>query len=82
VNPLTKYALNLTPITLSLEELLPEAQLRSYSVVLLIRTILVFSTLVVALTFPYFGEHLLHCLCKLVLSVFSYQKNVSLIPEA
>ncbi|GMY14516.1 amino acid transporter AVT1D-like [Fagus crenata] len=55
VNPLTKYALNLTPITLSLEELLPEAQLRSYSVVLLIRTILVFSTLVVALTFPYFA---------------------------
>jgi hypothetical protein len=39
---------------------LPSAQLRSYSVVVLIRTILVFSTLVVALTFPFFGEHLLH----------------------
>nr|XP_023913895.1 amino acid transporter AVT1D-like [Quercus suber] len=55
VNPLTKYALTLTPITMSIEELLPQAQLRSYSVVLLIRTILVFSTLAVALTVPFFA---------------------------
>ncbi|XP_062168233.1 amino acid transporter AVT1D [Alnus glutinosa] len=55
VNPLTKYALTIAPIALSLEELLPSAQLRSYSVVVLIRTILVFSTLVVALTFPFFA---------------------------
>ncbi|KAG6640081.1 hypothetical protein CIPAW_10G146900 [Carya illinoinensis] len=55
-NPLTKYALTLTPISLSLEELLPSAQLRSFSVVLLVRTILVFSTLVVALTVPYFAS--------------------------
>ncbi|KAF5471641.1 hypothetical protein F2P56_008418 [Juglans regia] len=55
-NPLTKYALTLTPISLSLEELLPSAQLRSFSVVLLVRTILVFSTLVVALTLPFFAS--------------------------
>lgn len=69
MNPLTKYALTIAPIALSLEELLPSAQLRSYSVVVLIRTILVFSTLVVALTFPFFGEHLLHLLCTLVTGV-------------
>ncbi|XP_059428033.1 amino acid transporter AVT1D-like [Corylus avellana] len=55
VNPLTKYALTIAPIALCLEELLPSAQLRSYSVVVLIRTILVFSTLVVAFTFPFFA---------------------------
>ncbi|KAK9985247.1 hypothetical protein SO802_030198 [Lithocarpus litseifolius] len=55
VNPLTKYALTLTPITMSIEELLPQTQLRSYSVVLLIRTILVFSTLAMALTVPFFA---------------------------
>ncbi|XP_052175348.1 amino acid transporter AVT1E-like [Diospyros lotus] len=56
VAPLTKYALTITPVAFSLEELLPSARFRSYSVSMLIRTILVFSTLIVALSFPYFGS--------------------------
>lgn len=57
VNPLSKYALTLTPVALSLEELLPSAQLKSHWVSVVIRTILVASTLVVALTVPFFGEN-------------------------
>ncbi|KAB1220830.1 Vacuolar amino acid transporter 1 [Morella rubra] len=56
VNPLSKYALTLTPIAMSVEELLPSAQLRSNSIVIIIRTVLVLSTLLVALTVPFFGE--------------------------
>ncbi|XP_058215191.1 amino acid transporter AVT1E-like [Rhododendron vialii] len=56
VAPVTKYALTITPVAFSLEELLPSALDRSYSISILIRTILVFSTLVVALTVPYFGS--------------------------
>lgn len=56
VNPITKYALTLTPVTLSLEELLPLALRESYFVSIVIRTILVMSTLVVALTVPFFGK--------------------------
>ncbi|KAI8556664.1 hypothetical protein RHMOL_Rhmol05G0271500 [Rhododendron molle] len=56
VAPVTKYALTITPVAFSLEELLPSAMDRSYSISILIRTILVFSTLVVALTVPYFDS--------------------------
>ncbi|XP_048320356.2 amino acid transporter AVT1E [Ziziphus jujuba] len=56
VNPITKYALTITPVMLSLEELLPLALRESYSVSLIMRTILVFSTLIVSLTVPYFGS--------------------------
>ncbi|XP_015582331.2 amino acid transporter AVT1D isoform X1 [Ricinus communis] len=55
VNPMTKYALTMTPVALSLEELMPSGWLRSYGVSLIIRTILVMSTLVVAQRFPFFG---------------------------
>ncbi|KAJ4849168.1 hypothetical protein Tsubulata_028908 [Turnera subulata] len=55
VNPMTKYALNMTPVALCLEELMPSGWLRTYSASLLIRTILVASTLVVALSVPFFG---------------------------
>ncbi|XP_077238973.1 amino acid transporter AVT1C-like [Tasmannia lanceolata] len=55
VNPLTKYALTINPVALSLEELLPSSQAKSYYISILIRTLLVLSTLVVALTFPFFG---------------------------
>ncbi|XP_020535875.1 amino acid transporter AVT1E isoform X2 [Jatropha curcas] len=55
VNPITKYALTLTPVALSLEELMPPGRLRSYSISLIIRTVLVISTLVVAVAFPFFG---------------------------
>ncbi|XP_021620960.1 amino acid transporter AVT1D isoform X2 [Manihot esculenta] len=55
VNPMTKYALTIAPVAMSLEELMPSGRLRSYSVSLIIRTTLVVSTLIVAQTFPYFG---------------------------
>ncbi|KAG2335038.1 hypothetical protein Bca52824_006218 [Brassica carinata] len=78
ITPMTKYPLTLTPVLLSLEELLPSSprKMRSKGVSILIRTILVLSTLVVALTVPFFGTlslslSLLHnltlfpCLCYL-----------------
>lgn len=55
VNPLSKYALTMTPVALSLEEILPSNH-QSRPVVLVIRTLLVLSTLIVALKVPYFGE--------------------------
>ncbi|CAF1792997.1 hypothetical protein HID58_092002 [Brassica napus] len=55
VTPMTKYALTITPIVLSLEELIPMAKMRSHGVSILFRTILVISTLVVALSVPFFG---------------------------
>ncbi|PKA63143.1 Lysine histidine transporter 1 [Apostasia shenzhenica] len=54
VNPLTKYALTMTPVALSLEELLPSTK-QSLFFAVLIRTLLVISTLFVALLVPYFG---------------------------
>ncbi|XP_039145241.1 amino acid transporter AVT1B-like [Dioscorea cayenensis subsp. rotundata] len=54
VNPLSKYALTMTPVALSLEEILPSNH-QSRPVVLVIRTLLVLSTLIVALKVPYFG---------------------------
>ncbi|XP_042475950.1 amino acid transporter AVT1G-like [Macadamia integrifolia] len=55
VNPLSKYALTLTPVALSLEELLPPSRLRSHYVSVFIRMVLVASTLVVALAVPFFA---------------------------
>ncbi|XP_054780763.1 amino acid transporter AVT1D-like [Prosopis cineraria] len=56
VNPLTKYAITLMPVALSIEELLPSAQLRCYSMSVFIRTVLVFTNLVLALSIPFFGS--------------------------
>ncbi|GLT38938.1 hypothetical protein SLA2020_131530 [Shorea laevis] len=56
VCPMTKYALTITPVALSLEELLPSSLFRSRSASILIRTILVTSTLVTAITVPFFGN--------------------------
>ncbi|CAJ2670384.1 unnamed protein product [Trifolium pratense] len=55
VTPLAKYALTLLPIASSIEELVP-SRLRCYAMSIVIRTILVISCLVVALSFPYFGS--------------------------
>ncbi|VYS65601.1 unnamed protein product [Arabidopsis thaliana] len=57
VTPMTKYALTITPVILSLEELIPSSsrKMRSKGVSMLFRTILVLSTLVVALTVPFFA---------------------------
>ncbi|CAD6267346.1 unnamed protein product [Miscanthus lutarioriparius] len=54
VNPYTKYALTMTPVALSIEEALPK-KMQSYLVGMSVRTCLVFSTVAVALLFPYFA---------------------------
>lgn len=55
VNPITKYALTLTPLALSLEELIPANHLKSHIYAIIIRTALVVSTLCIALSVPFFG---------------------------
>ncbi|XP_060186271.1 amino acid transporter AVT1C-like [Lycium barbarum] len=55
VNPFTKYALTMAPVAMSLEELIPSNNTKSYMYSILIRTALVLSTLLVALTIPFFG---------------------------
>ncbi|KAE8717951.1 Detected protein of confused Function [Hibiscus syriacus] len=55
VNPFTKYALTLSPVAMSLEELLPSRHLKSHIYPILIRTLLVMSTLLVGLSVPFFG---------------------------
>uniref|UniRef100_A0A9I9D341 Amino acid transporter transmembrane domain-containing protein n=1 Tax=Cucumis melo TaxID=3656 RepID=A0A9I9D341_CUCME len=55
VNPFTKYALTLTPIALSLEELIPSNHPQFLMLSILIRTALVVSTLLVGLGIPFFG---------------------------
>lgn len=53
INPLTKYAMIITPIATALEETPHFRKSRSLSV--LIKTVLVISTVIVALTIPFFG---------------------------
>lgn len=57
INPFTKYALAITPVALSLEELLPSTTytLKSYGYSCCIRTLLVLSTVFVAVLLPFFG---------------------------
>lgn len=50
------YALTMSPVAMSLEELIPSTHLKSHVYAILIRTALVVSTLVVALSIPFFGE--------------------------
>ncbi|CAN1335815.1 Amino acid transporter AVT1C [Linum perenne] len=54
VQYLITYALTMTPVAMSLEELIP-ANKRSYFLIISIRTLLVISTLVVAISVPFFG---------------------------
>ncbi|KAL0854989.1 hypothetical protein Bca101_060141 [Brassica carinata] len=83
ITPMTKYALTLTPIVLSLEELMHSSEkMISNGVSMFLRTILVLSTLVVALAFPFFAimgalmgsflsmllAFILPCLCYLSIS--------------
>ncbi|CAA6662629.1 unnamed protein product [Spirodela intermedia] len=49
------YALTLTPLALSLEELIPSNRLKSHAYPIMIRSALVISTLFVALSVPFFG---------------------------
>ncbi|CAJ2673472.1 unnamed protein product [Trifolium pratense] len=55
VNPLTKYALSLTPVAMSVEELIPPSNSKFTLYSILIRTALVISTLLVGLSVPFFG---------------------------
>ncbi|XP_019435520.1 PREDICTED: vacuolar amino acid transporter 1-like isoform X1 [Lupinus angustifolius] len=55
VNPFTKYALSMAPVALCMEELIPSNDRKFYVYSILIRTALVFSTLLVGLLIPFFG---------------------------
>ncbi|KAJ0897031.1 putative amino acid transporter, transmembrane domain-containing protein [Helianthus annuus] len=55
ISPLTKYALTISPVAKSLEELIPSNNQKSHAYSILIRTALVISTLFVALAVPFFG---------------------------
>ncbi|ESW15730.1 hypothetical protein PHAVU_007G097200 [Phaseolus vulgaris] len=55
VNPFTKFALTISPVAMSLEELIPSNQAKSYLYSIFIRTALVLSTLVIGLSIPFFG---------------------------
>lgn len=55
VNPFTKYALTMSPVAMSLEELIPSQHGKSHIFAILIRTTLVISSLLVGLTIPFFG---------------------------
>ncbi|CAA2987988.1 amino acid transporter AVT1C isoform X2 [Olea europaea var. sylvestris] len=55
VNPFTKYALTMSPVAMSLEELIPSNHKKSHIYSIIIRTALVMSTLLVALSIPFFG---------------------------
>ncbi|CAI9773952.1 unnamed protein product [Fraxinus pennsylvanica] len=55
VNPFTKYALTISPVAMSLEELIPSNCAKSHIYAILIRTVLVISTLLVGLSIPFFG---------------------------
>ncbi|KAL5540669.1 hypothetical protein UlMin_042861 [Ulmus minor] len=53
INPLTKYAIIITPIATAIEDKVPFSKSLLSSI--FIRTLLVFSTLIVALIIPFFG---------------------------
>ncbi|XP_027938061.1 amino acid transporter AVT1C-like [Vigna unguiculata] len=55
VNPFTKFALTISPVAMSLEELIPSNHSKSYLYSFFIRTGLVLSTLVIGLSVPFFG---------------------------
>nr|AFK35314.1 unknown [Lotus japonicus] len=55
VNPFTKYALTISPVAMSLEELIPSNNAKSYLYSIFIRTGLVVSTLLIGLSVPFFG---------------------------
>ena len=55
INPISKYALMVTPIVNATENWLPYLQ-KKKSCSLLVRTVLVLSTMIVALAVPFFGS--------------------------
>lgn len=91
VNPLTKYAIITAPIATAIEDTLVFSNSRYVSV--LIRTVIVISTVVVALTIPFFGyvmafigaffsvtaSILLPCLCYLRIDKSARRFGVELV---
>ncbi|KAL8489343.1 hypothetical protein ACS0TY_025299 [Phlomoides rotata] len=55
INPFSKYALLLTPLARSIEELVPPTVSNTFWFFILLRTALVFSTVVIASALPFFG---------------------------
>ncbi|XP_044478363.1 amino acid transporter AVT1A-like [Mangifera indica] len=55
VNPFTKYALLMNPLARSIEELLPDRLSNSYCCFILLRTVLVISSVCAAFLLPFFG---------------------------
>lgn len=92
INPITKYALTLTPVATAIEEQMLSHNKRYTS--LLIRTILVFSTVVIASVIPFFGDLmalsgsllgmsvcvLLPCICYIKIFQASRCGRVELVP--
>ncbi|XP_010257515.1 PREDICTED: vacuolar amino acid transporter 1 [Nelumbo nucifera] len=90
INPFTKYAIMVTPIVIAIEDLFP---CRNKSISILIRTVLLISNVVVALTIPFFGylmafigaflsvmvSLLLPCLCYLKISKASRSPGLELV---
>ncbi|GMN72215.1 hypothetical protein TIFTF001_052810 [Ficus carica] len=82
--PLTKYPLTISPVAMSLEELLPSDLSESSTVSVFIRSSLVLSTLVVALTIPFFATvmALIGSFCAMVVSfIFPCASYLSLFRE-
>ncbi|KAF5745449.1 vacuolar amino acid transporter 1-like [Tripterygium wilfordii] len=91
INPLTKYAIIITPIATAIEDTFPFHNSRYLSI--LIRTILVISTVIVALVIPFFGyvmaftgaflgvtvSMLLPCLCYLRLNKAARRPGFELV---
>ncbi|KAJ8766075.1 hypothetical protein K2173_020591 [Erythroxylum novogranatense] len=55
ISPFTKYAITISPVAMSLEELLPSNHMKSHIYAMCIRTVLVISSLLVGLAVPFFG---------------------------
>ncbi|CAH9068867.1 unnamed protein product [Cuscuta epithymum] len=55
INPFTKYALMMNPLARALEELLPQRISRSFLCFIMLRTLLLISTVCVAFLLPFFG---------------------------
>ncbi len=91
INPLTKYAVMITPIATAIEDKFPLKNSRYISI--LVRTAIVISTVVVALTVPFFGyvmafigaflsvtaSMLLPCLCYLKINKTARSFGLELI---
>ncbi|KAL2559496.1 Transmembrane amino acid transporter family protein [Forsythia ovata] len=91
INPVTKYAIIVSPIATALEDALSSRSNRPIS--LIIRTVLVISTVIVALVIPFFGSVmafigaflsisasiLFPCLCYLKINKASRKFGIELI---